>query len=204
MNRLQQWSRKKRGVESEDDAERGASDTSTQEVVARGAHAKEADEDAEHASQQVAQEDQEQPPAPGSLDHTLPDPDTLLPGSDFSVFMAAGVSASLRRRALKRLWATGNYNVRDGLDDYDADYRQQLKPMANELAGKLRQWANKVEEGLERPTASEESGHCSGGGTDQSECSNSHVQEASPLQEEGLDSQNVATSCKIDERIKSS
>ncbi|XQU08345.1 hypothetical protein P4544_00015 [Halomonas sp. LY9] len=40
--------------------------------------------------------------------------------------------------------------MRDGLDDYDADYTQQLKPMASELAGKLRRWANKAEESLEK------------------------------------------------------
>lgn len=89
-------------------------------------------------------------PVPGSLDHTLPDPETLDAGSDFKAFMAPGVSGALRRKALKRLWATGNYNVRDGLDDYDADYRQQLKPMANELASQLRRWTHKAKDATDK------------------------------------------------------
>ena len=71
--------------------------------------------------------------------------------------MVPGVSGALRRRALKRLWATGNYNVRDGLDDYDADYNQLLKPMDSELASKLRRWTHKVEEAVDKSQEETES-----------------------------------------------
>ncbi|WP_404471912.1 DUF3306 domain-containing protein [Vreelandella venusta] len=146
MSRLERWSRKKRGeIEDEQPLESEAS------APPKAPYSATAAEEGSGASseQPISQSpDAEEAPAPGSVDHTLPDPDTLPPGSDFSAFMAAGVSAALRRRALKRLWATGNYNVRDGLDDYDADYRQQLKPMASELAGKLRRWADKAEKSI--------------------------------------------------------
>lgn len=146
MSRLERWSRKKRGLESDAVMAPEPAQASEETSVLPEAH-----------QQQEAPADPVEPPvpAPGSLDDTLPDPDTLPAGSDFSVFMAAGVSSTLRRRALRRLWATGNYNVRDGLDDYDADYTQQLKPMASELAGKLRRWAHQAEEAIEAPQEDE-------------------------------------------------
>jgi hypothetical protein len=151
VSRFERWSLKKRGIESDEAAvPRDNVAAENEEIDALNAVS---GGDESLGSQEATVEDT---PPPGSLDHTLPDPDDLPAGSDFSVFMASGVSAALRRRALKRLWATGNYNVRDGLDDYDADYRQQLKPMASELAGKLRRWANKAEEALEKPVSENE------------------------------------------------
>ncbi|WP_404376042.1 DUF3306 domain-containing protein [Vreelandella aquamarina] len=154
MSRLERWSRKKRGIES-DDIEKDVEQKEKMELAdhEEGGSTLAAEQEAtkqEATEPTIAEQKVAAPPPPGSLDHTLPDPDTLPAGSDFSAFMVPGVSAALRRRALRRLWATGNYNVRDGLDDYDADYTQQLKPMASELAGKLRRWANKAEEALER------------------------------------------------------
>jgi len=147
VSRLERWSRKKRGIEHESDDSQPVEPIEPQLEVET--HAPES-EGIDASSSAVGEQEAAAPPLPGSLDHTLPDPDTLPAGSDFSAFMVPGVSAALRRRALRRLWATGNYNVRDGLDDYDADYTQQLKPMASELAGKLRRWANKAEETLEK------------------------------------------------------
>ncbi|MFD2189994.1 DUF3306 domain-containing protein [Pistricoccus aurantiacus] len=83
-----------------------------------------------------------------SLDETLPDPESLEAGSDFSAYLQQGVSQGLRRRALRRLFATGGYNVRDGLDDYDQDFRQQ-KPLSAEISARLRQWTQKLEEASE-------------------------------------------------------
>ncbi|WP_311064750.1 DUF3306 domain-containing protein [Halomonas sp. DWK9] len=144
MSRFERWSRKKRGIESDGVEHQERLAPTDLPLDAQALTAEEEAVDAPEAEQaDVA-------PSPGSLDHTLPDPDTLPAGSDFSAFMVPGVSAALRRRALRRLWSTGNYNVRDGLDDYDADYTQQLKPMASELAGKLRRWANKAEETLDK------------------------------------------------------
>ena len=154
MSRLERWSQRKRRANqsdapapSDDDiaavnaADEQPVDSPTPGDAATGqTPAAEARSDARPA---------DDPPAPGSLDESLPDPESLPAGSDFSVFMATGVSSALRRRALKRLWSTGNYNVRDGLDDYDADYRQTLKPMAEGMADTLRRWTHKVEETLD-------------------------------------------------------
>lgn len=146
MSRLERWSRLKRNVPQEQDAPPASPpvEEPVDELAAEHSAA-EALPTPEQAAEHVSEQTTEQTPEPGSLDHTLPDPETLAAGSDFSAFMLPGVSGALRRRALKRLWATGNYNVRDGLDDYDADYHKLLKPMASELAGKLRRWTHEVE-----------------------------------------------------------
>ena len=150
MSRLERWSRLKRSVPRQEDAaplhaEEPVDDLAT-EPNASPNNASPNEAEPPHDDPDAIQA----PPEPGSLDHTLPDPATLEAGSDFSAFMAPGVSGTLRRQALKRLWATGNYNVRDGLDDYDADYNKLLKPMTSELAGKLRRWTHKVEEAVDK------------------------------------------------------
>ena len=42
--------------------------------------------------------------------------------SDFSVFMSPGVSEDLRTEALQKLFHQPEFNVTDGLNDYDEDY----------------------------------------------------------------------------------
>lgn len=157
MSRLERWSRIKRNAAREEDSppplaskapvEEASIELTSTEAVSTTSETEQAQvaTDAGHGKVPTPSE-----PEPGSLDHTLPDPETLEVGSDFSAFMAPGVSGPLRRQALKRLWATGNYNVRDGLDDYDADYNKLLKPMTSELASKLRRWTHKVEEAVDK------------------------------------------------------
>ncbi len=53
----------------------------------------------------------------------LPDIDSLDEGSDFTVFLKEGVPASLRRRALRKLWRLNPVFANlDGLAEYDEDY----------------------------------------------------------------------------------
>ncbi|SDJ78722.1 DUF3306 domain-containing protein [Billgrantia gudaonensis] len=129
MSRLSRWSERKRAI-IEDDSTSDAFD----EAVTNHDAAATNEMDSDLAA----------PLEPGSLDHTLPDPDSLPPGSDIKAFLSSGVSAGLRRRALRRLFAADRYGVRDGLDDYDDDYRQTLKPMAGELAQRVRQWTRQA------------------------------------------------------------
>ncbi|MCP4233207.1 MAG: DUF3306 domain-containing protein, partial [Aestuariibacter sp.] len=42
--------------------------------------------------------------------------------SDFSKFMSSGVSDKLRNMALQKMFQTAEFNIRDGLDEYDEDY----------------------------------------------------------------------------------
>lgn len=165
MSRFERWSRAKRGlpVDAVSDEDTPSAEIPSVEKAVKSAEKAHLDE-SEHVHQLTegdevsdaavdAHDAPQAPPEPGSLDHTLPDPDTLAAGSDFSAFMSPGVSSALRRKALRRLWSTGDYNVRDGLNDYDHDFKAQMKPMAAEMADKVRQWTKKVEDALDdKPT----------------------------------------------------
>ncbi|MEQ5802103.1 DUF3306 domain-containing protein [Halomonas sp. H10-9-1] len=149
MSRLERWSRRKRGVEAPDEPDRDPVPLSSEHTSS---------EHAENAAAGEAQPDVAAEPEapPGSLDHTLPDPDALPPGADFTAYLKQGVSSQLRRRALRCLWSSGNYGVRDGLDDYDENYREVLKPLARDVAEQLRRWTRPSEEAPMAPEAEEQ------------------------------------------------
>ena len=60
--------------------------------------------------------------APVLTDVDMPPIESLRGDSDLSAFFSEGVSATLRRAALRRVFAQPAFNVRDGLNDYDGDY----------------------------------------------------------------------------------
>jgi hypothetical protein len=55
-------------------------------------------------------------------DADMPDIDSLDEDSDFTGFMSPGVSDELRNIALRKLFHAPEFNIRDGLDEYDEDY----------------------------------------------------------------------------------
>lgn len=55
--------------------------------------------------------------------HELPGVDSIDAQSDMRAFMSAAVSESLRSQALHKWFHMPLFNRRDGLDDYDGDYR---------------------------------------------------------------------------------
>jgi hypothetical protein len=55
-------------------------------------------------------------------DADMPAVESLTADSDISGFFSQGVSAALRKVALRQVFRQPIYNVRDGLDDYDDDY----------------------------------------------------------------------------------
>ncbi|MGM0534996.1 MAG: DUF3306 domain-containing protein [Pseudomonadota bacterium] len=140
MSRFERWSRLKRG-EMPPSSEATAA---PHEGDGPDPQAALCDEPARESVPSGSQE-------PGSLDHTLPDPDTLPAGSDIKAYLASGVSRGLRKRALRRLFAGDHYGLRDGLDDYDDDYRQTLQPLAGEVAGRLRHWTRRQPDPDEAP-----------------------------------------------------
>ncbi|HYW76849.1 MAG TPA: DUF3306 domain-containing protein [Gammaproteobacteria bacterium] len=75
---------------------------------------------------------------PSSTAPELPSPDSLGDNDDYSLFMAAGVDDGLRRAALRRLFRAPQYNVRDGLCEYDDDYTQRT-PLGDWVVAKLRE-----------------------------------------------------------------
>ncbi len=55
-------------------------------------------------------------------DEDMPAVDTLTASSDISGFFSKGVSAALRKTALRHVFQQPSYNIRDGLNDYDGDF----------------------------------------------------------------------------------
>ena len=70
----------------------------------------------------TASQDEQVEPLEVLTDADMPDIDSLHEDSDFSGFMSPGVSDELRNLALKKLFQTPSFNIRDGLDEYDEDY----------------------------------------------------------------------------------
>lgn len=68
------------------------------------------------------------PPAvPPLTDADMPPIDDLDGRSDYGMFLSPAVSDQLRRLALRKLFHSSEFNVRDGLDDYDGDFSQFTK-----------------------------------------------------------------------------
>ena len=55
-------------------------------------------------------------------DKDMPPVESLDENSDYSGFMSEGVSEPLRQLALRKLFRSAGFNIRDGLDDYDDDF----------------------------------------------------------------------------------
>lgn len=66
----------------------------------------------------------------------LPPLDSLTFESDFKAFMGAKVEQSVKRAALKKLFADPRFNVMDGLDTYIDDYTKS-DPISDELLAQL-------------------------------------------------------------------
>lgn len=89
----------------------------------------------------------ESPPLP-----TLADAANLTADSDFSSFVARGIDPSVRRLAMKKLFADPHFNVVDGLDIYMGDYNlpDPISPvMLASLAHARNIFAKVVEEVLD-------------------------------------------------------
>ena len=71
---------------------------------------------------------------------TLEDAAKLTPADDFSPFVAQGVEETVKRAALKKLFADPHFNVMDGLDTYIDDYSQP-DPIPPEMLRELRHTA---------------------------------------------------------------
>ena len=77
----------------------------------------------------------QKPEAP-SEGRALPSVDSLTFESDFKEFMHSKVEESVKRAALKKLFADPRFNVMDGLDTYIDDYTKS-EPISDELLARL-------------------------------------------------------------------
>lgn len=67
----------------------------------------------------------------------LPPLESLDEDSDYSAFMASNVTPDVRRQALRKLFHSSKFNVRDGLDDYDLDYSNP-EPLGDIVTAEMR------------------------------------------------------------------
>ncbi len=84
----------------------------------------------------------------------LPPLESLDENSDYSAFMAADVAPDVRRHALRKLFQSAKFNVRDGLDDYDLDYSNP-EPLGNIVTAEMRR---RLMQQLERLAGGDEDG----------------------------------------------
>lgn len=67
----------------------------------------------------------------------LPPLESLDENSDYSAFLGEEVSPDLRQKALRQLFRSPKFNVRDGLDDYDLDFSNP-EPLGNIVTAEMR------------------------------------------------------------------
>ena len=86
-----------------------------------------------------------QVPAPVSpTDADMVALDTLDADSDYAPFMSEGVSGELRKAALKKLFFSGKFAARDGLDDYDDDFTN-FEPLGDTVTSDMKFHARRKE-----------------------------------------------------------
>lgn len=116
---------------------------------------------AETAPQPAPPTQSPEAPSPGPAPPELPDIESLGEDSDYSNFLAEGVDAVLRRRALRKLFHSPKFNVLDGLDDYMGDYTQ-FEPLGSVVTADMRHHleraARLAERALDQGDGSEERG----------------------------------------------
>lgn len=72
-------------------------------------------------------------------DADMPTIESLDEASDFSGFLSEKVSEQLRRKALSKLFHLPEFNVRDGLNDYDEDY-STFVPLGDTVTYQMKQF----------------------------------------------------------------
>ncbi|MCW8935866.1 MAG: DUF3306 domain-containing protein [Gammaproteobacteria bacterium] len=67
-------------------------------------------------------EDKQQAAVKILSDDDMPDIESMTADSDYTDFLSPGVSEELRNLALRKLFLSEVFNIRDGLDEYDDDF----------------------------------------------------------------------------------
>lgn len=88
-------------------------------------------------------------------DADMPPLDSLDESSDFSGFMSEGVSEKLRRKALRKLFHLPEFNIRDGLNEYDEDYSTFI-PLGDTVTYQMKQWAERQKQEFEAALAEDD------------------------------------------------
>ncbi|MBY6207164.1 MULTISPECIES: DUF3306 domain-containing protein [Halomonas] len=166
MSRLSRWSQRK--LDDHEAPDHLASVDETQRTIGAGNEPEDVPSDRMYAPGHAAVPSPAQSPAQaqptkaaegdasesaaGTDATALPDPETLVPGSDIRAYLEPGIDKALKQRALRQLFSAERYGIRDGLDDYDDDFRQRLTPLAKETAQRLRRWWDNVDDATDDRT----------------------------------------------------
>ncbi|MFW5969610.1 MAG: DUF3306 domain-containing protein [Halofilum sp. (in: g-proteobacteria)] len=135
---LGRWSRRKHAAgHGAPDEETGPEAQPAESTLDTDSHASAAEPDITEDEATTTAEDTE------SADPELPHPDTLDRNSDFSVYLSRRVSSTFRRAAMRRLFSSSKFNVRDGLDDYDEDYTG-FQSLGNTVTAHMRHHAERL------------------------------------------------------------
>ncbi len=146
---LARWSRRKAGAETAAPPETGVVNPpggtrGGNEIARRGG-------DGEPAGRSAQSAQSETEPL---TDAHMPPIDSLTEDSDFSGFLSPGVSEALRKRALRKLFTGAVFNIRDGLDDYDDDFRN-FAPLGDLITSDMKHQME-VEEARKRKAEAED------------------------------------------------
>lgn len=77
------------------------------------------------------------PDEPVKTDEDMPDLDSIDEATNMSDFFSPGVSEQLRNQALRRLFRMTKFNVVDGLDDYNENFRN-FAPLGDMVTSDMR------------------------------------------------------------------
>ncbi len=72
-------------------------------------------------------------------DEDMPDIETMDEHSDYTGFLSEGVSDALKRKAMHKLFHLPEFNIRDGLNDYDDDFSTFI-PLGDTVTYQMKQW----------------------------------------------------------------
>lgn len=81
--------------------------------------------------------DMEEEETPLLTDEDMPEVPSLTAKSDLSMFFNRGVSAALRKKALRHVFSLPVYNERDGLNDYDDDFTN-FEPLGDTITSDMK------------------------------------------------------------------
>ncbi len=127
---LGRWSRLKQGSDVESAAPADALTTSSPQNPSDSCSAPELQEAGSPEGVSV------EPPL---TDADMPPLETLGADSDFSGFLSEGVSEALKRKALQKLFHLPEFNIRDGLNDYDEDF-SVFTPLGDTVTYQMKRW----------------------------------------------------------------
>lgn len=108
-------------------------------------------------------------------DADMPTLDSLNEDSDYTGFLSPKVSEALRKQALRKLFQSPVFNIRDGLDDYDDDFTSFARLgdiVTADMKHQLEREAQRIQQQLETELTE---GHTDG--TPNLQCTNTTISE---------------------------